>query len=69
MSITLFRVIAAGATAAATYMLTNTYYVQTIESLKRIVTVVDFAIPAVLAVALLLHVIQHIRYEKPEQKP
>lgn len=59
------RAALATAGGAAAIVLTNTYYAQTVECLARIEKVAHAAIPAILAVALVYHVVQTSLGRKP----
>jgi hypothetical protein len=53
-----------GAGVAVAIIVTNRFYAEVLECLTRVVKIVDAAIPAILAVALLYHIIRNITERK-----
>ena len=59
------RVAAAAVGIAGIIVATNIYYAETLNFLERLRELAHAAIPAILAVALLYHVVKNVLGEKP----
>ena len=64
LQITIRVTLAVGGVAAA-IVVTNIYYAQAVECLARLENLAHLAIPTILAIALVYHVIQNSMGKKP----